>query len=101
MGVIQARQGTRGPRPLDQSRRAHGADIEQEGTGADATILEHLGDVYSFLQDLDKAGEAWRQAAKAAAAAVPPDKRLPEIKKKLEALEKMGPMPKPGSHHTP
>ena len=38
---------------------------------------------------------------KAAAQAVPPDKRLPEIRKKIESLEKLGPIPKPAADRTP
>ena len=49
----------------------------------DATILEHLGDVYFQLQELDKASDAW--------AAEPPRPSRPtsaaEIRKKLESLE--------------
>ena len=61
------------------------------GASPDATILEHLGDVYFQLQEIDKAGDSWRQAPKVAAEAIPPDKRVPEIRKKLESLEKLGP----------
>jgi tetratricopeptide (TPR) repeat protein len=77
------------------------ADIEQDGGSPDATILEHLGDVYFQLHDRGRASDSWRQAAKAAEAAVPPDRRLAEIRKKLELLEKTGPMPKPASPSTP
>ena len=100
---------------LVQAGQAQGSSgAAQEGRGADeigdratgdraptATILEHLGDVYFQLQQLDQASDAWRQAAKAAAQAVPPDKRLGEIRKKLESLEKLGPMPKPAAERTP
>jgi tetratricopeptide (TPR) repeat protein len=77
------------------------AAAEKEGSNPDPTILEHLGDVHFQLQELDKAGDAWRQAAKAAQEAIPPDKRLPEIRKKLAALEQLGPLPKPSSSRTP
>jgi tetratricopeptide (TPR) repeat protein len=76
-------------------------EIEQEGASADATIFEHLGDVYFQLQELEKAAESWRDAMKAAAEARPPDKRLPEIRKKLESLQKLGPIPKRSSSGTP
>jgi tetratricopeptide (TPR) repeat protein len=69
--------------------------------GGDATIYEHLGDVYFQLQDIPKARAAWEQAERAAAKAVPPDRRLPEIRKKLESLDKLGPTPKPGATDTP
>ena len=48
-----------------------------------------------------KAKAAWEQAEKAAVKAVPPDKRLPEIRKKLQSLEKLGSTPKPATGDTP
>ncbi|MFI5456531.1 MAG: tetratricopeptide repeat protein [Isosphaerales bacterium] len=77
------------------------ADTEQNGSNPDATILEHLGDVHFQLQQLDKASDAWRQAAQSAEQAIPPDKRLPEIRKKLDSLDQLGPIPKPSSNRTP
>jgi tetratricopeptide (TPR) repeat protein len=59
--------------------------------GVDATILDHLGDVYYQLKQTEKARAAWRNAEKVAARAHPPDKRLAEIRKKLTALDKLGP----------
>src|SRR5206468_823794 len=53
-------------------------------SGADATIHEHLGDVYFRLQQTAKAKAAWEKAEALGAKATPPDKRLPEIRKKLE-----------------
>ena len=67
----------------------------------DPTILEHLGDVHLKLQDLTKAKEFWRRAEEAASAALPPDRRLPEIRKKLESLDKLTPAPKPASSKNP
>jgi tetratricopeptide (TPR) repeat protein len=87
--------------PLLRAAELMRADIEQDGGNPDATIFEHLGDVYFELHDRGRAGDSWRQAAKAAEAVVPPDRRLAEIKKKLELLEKTGPMPKPASPSTP
>ena len=75
--------------------------LSEGGLGPDCTILEHLGDVYFQLQQLDQASDAWRQAVKAAAQAIPPDKRLTEIRKKIESLEKLGPVPKPAAERTP
>ena len=80
--------------PLKKAAEQMKEEVDRRGTSPDATILEHLGDVYFQLQDLDKAGDAWREAAKGAEQAVPPDKRVPEIRKKLESLEKLGPIPK-------
>jgi tetratricopeptide (TPR) repeat protein len=67
----------------------------------DATILEHLGDVYFQLQEASKAEESWRQALKAAEVSIPPDKRAGEIRKKLEALRKLGPRAKASSRPSP
>jgi tetratricopeptide (TPR) repeat protein len=69
--------------------------------GGDATIYEHLGDVYFELQETQKARAAWEQAEKAAVKAIPTDRRLPEIRKKLQSLEKLGTTPKPGAGDTP
>jgi tetratricopeptide (TPR) repeat protein len=89
---------------LDQLKKA--ADITkeaaaEEGTGPDSTILEHLGDVYFHLHDLRKAAEAWGEAAKAAEQAVPPERRLPEILKKIGSLEQLGPLPASRPTRTP
>jgi tetratricopeptide (TPR) repeat protein len=67
----------------------------------DNTILEHLGDVYFQLQDVAKAEDCWRKALKAAEEAVPPDKRAGEIRKKLQALEKLGPRPRAAANPSP
>jgi tetratricopeptide (TPR) repeat protein len=77
------------------------AETDQDGSNPDATILEHLGDVFFQLHQLDKASEAWHRAVRSAEQAVPPEKRLAEIRKKLESLEQLGPIPKPSSNRTP
>ena len=87
--------------PLKKASEQMKSDIERRGTGPDSTILEHLGDVYFQLQQLERANDSWREAAKAAALTVPPDKRLIEIRKKIESLEKLGPVPKPAADRTP
>src|SRR5207237_10215757 len=66
-----------------------------------ATIFEHLGDVYFQLQENAKAKTAWQSAEKTALKGNPPDKRLPEIRKKLESLEKLGKVPRPSAGNTP
>ncbi len=89
---------------LEPMKKAVGrmrAEAEQEGDNLDATILEHLGDVYFGLGEIDKAADAWRQARTAGERAVPPEKRLPEIKKKLDSLEKMDTGAKPSSRQNP
>ena len=68
---------------------------------SDATIQEHLGDVYLQLQELGKAKDAWKAAEKVANKSTPPDKRLPEIRKKLESLEKLSQTPRPSTGKTP
>ncbi len=67
----------------------------------DATIPDHLGDVYFQLQELAKAKASWEKALKNANASRPPDKRLGEIKKKLQSLEQFVPFPKPKTGDTP
>lgn len=67
----------------------------------DGTILEHLGDVYFQLQEAAKAKTAWESAEKAATKSNPPDKRLPEIRKKLESLKQIGQVPKASTGDTP
>jgi tetratricopeptide (TPR) repeat protein len=87
--------------PLKKAAEQMKLEMERRGSPPDATIFEHLGDVYFKLQQLDLAVEAWRQAATGAAQAIPPDKRLPEIRKKIESLEKLGTIPKPAADRTP
>ena len=69
--------------------------------GFSPTIFEHLGDVYFQLQETAKAKAAWHSAERAASKSTPPDKRLPEIRKKLESLGKLGQVPKPSTGKTP
>jgi tetratricopeptide (TPR) repeat protein len=87
--------------PLEKAAGKMREGIASERISPDATILEHLGDVYFHLHDLRKAGDAWREAAKFAEQAVPPEKRLPEIRKKIGSLEQLGPIPKSPSTRTP
>lgn len=83
--------------PLEKAVKQVGEVI----SGPDATIFEHLGDVYFQLGETAKAKSTWRSAEKAAAKDTPPDKRLPEIRKKLESLEKLNGLPKPSAGVTP
>jgi tetratricopeptide (TPR) repeat protein len=75
--------------------------VQIDTMATDATVYEHLGDVYFQLQQIEKAREAWKSAEKVAAKATPVDKRLPEIRKKLESLEKLRSLPTPSSGNTP
>ncbi len=67
----------------------------------DATLPDHLGDVYFQLQELGKAKAAWEKALKIATESKPPDKKLGEIKKKLESLQNFVPAPKPKTGNAP
>ena len=67
----------------------------------DATIYDHLGDVYFRLEEHAKAKAAWERAEATAAKTNPPDKRLPEIRKKLESLGKVSLAPKAASGESP
>jgi tetratricopeptide (TPR) repeat protein len=68
---------------------------------ADSTILEHLGDIYFQLQDVARAEDSWREALKVGEGSVPPDKRVGELRKKLEALQNLGPKPKSSTSPSP
>lgn len=75
---------------------------EKKGTAPpDATIREHLGDVYLHLQEVDRARQVWQEAEQIASKAIPVDKRLPEIRKKLSSLKDLAPIPKTSSSTTP
>jgi tetratricopeptide (TPR) repeat protein len=65
---------------------------------SDATIHDHLGDVYYALKDGAKAKHAWERAQEIAAKANPPDKKLEEIRKKLQFLKERGVAGKPGDN---
>jgi tetratricopeptide (TPR) repeat protein len=73
----------------------------QADTRADSTIPDHLGDVYFQLQEHAKAKAAWERALKIASEARPADKRLPEIRKKLDSLQQFVPSPKPKTGDSP
>lgn len=67
----------------------------------DATIHDHLGDVYFQLKDWAKARAAWTEAEQVATKSLPPDKRLPEIRKKLQSLDKLGNPPRASTGDNP
>jgi tetratricopeptide (TPR) repeat protein len=77
------------------------ANMERSGAGLDPTIFEHLGDVYFQLHEIDKAADSWRKAIKAGEETIPPNKRVGEIKKKVESLRKLTPAAKPSSSQSP
>ncbi len=87
-------------KPMQRAVERMKSEVEQGGN-ADATVLEHLGDVYFQLHEVNKAVDVWKEAVIAAEQAVPPDKRLVEIRKKLDSLEKLGSISKPTTSRTP
>jgi tetratricopeptide (TPR) repeat protein len=87
--------------PLEKAVELQKADEKKGEADPDATIREHLGDIYLQLQEVDKARSIWQEAEQIAAKLVPPDKRLPEIRKKLASLKALGPMPKTSTSRTP
>lgn len=87
--------------PLQKAVDLQKLEEKKGAAPPDATIREHLGDVFLHLKDVDKAREIWLEAEKIAAKAVPPDKRLPEIRKKLDSLKQLGSLPKASTNQTP
>jgi len=77
------------------------ARVERLGSSLDPTIFEHLGDVYFQLHEMEKAENSWRKAIKAGEEAIPPSKRVSEIKKKLDSLRKLTPATKPSTTQSP
>jgi tetratricopeptide (TPR) repeat protein len=67
----------------------------------DLTICDHLGDVFFHIKDFARAKESWKKAEEFAAKTSPPSKRLPEVRKKLAELDKLGPPPKPTNSDGP
>ena len=87
--------------PLIKAAEITKATAAARDSNPDATIFEHLGDVYFQLHDLRKAADSWGEAAKFAEQAVPPERRLPEIRKKIGSLGQLGPLPGSPSARTP
>jgi tetratricopeptide (TPR) repeat protein len=87
--------------PLQRAVELHRAEENKGIAPPDATIREHLGDVLLRLKEVDKARQIWIEAERIAAKAIPPDKRLPEIRKKLGSLKELGPLPKSSTGRTP
>jgi tetratricopeptide (TPR) repeat protein len=87
--------------PLKKAVELQKAEEKKGEAPADATIREHLGDVYLHLKDVDRAKQIWEEAEQIAAKAVPPDKRLAEIRKKLTSLKALGRIPDNSSIRNP
>ena len=87
--------------PLEKAIEMH-KQMEKRGIAPpDATLPEHLGDVFLQLQEVEKAKSLWLEAEGVAAKSVPPDKRLAEIRKKLESLGALDAAPKASTTRTP
>jgi tetratricopeptide (TPR) repeat protein len=87
--------------PLEKAIEMH-KQMEKRGIAPpDSTLPEHLGDVFLQLQEVEKARALWREAEQVAAKSVPPDKRLAEIRKKLESLGGLDAAPKASTTRTP
>ena len=87
--------------PLLKAVELQKVEEKKGASPPDATIREHLGDVYLQLQEVDRAKQIWEEAEQIAAKAVPVDKRLPEIRKKLGSLKALGSLPKSSTTRTP
>jgi tetratricopeptide (TPR) repeat protein len=87
--------------PLEKAVKLHRLTEKAGGASADATLPDHLGDVYLQLQEVEKARASWREAEEAAARSNPPDKRLEEIRKKLAALDATDKAPRAATGETP
>lgn len=80
--------------PLQKAVDLH-KEAEKRGSAIpDATLPDHLGDVFLKLQEIEKARTLWKEAEQAAARSEPPDKRLAEIRKKLTDLDAAEQAPK-------
>ena len=73
--------------PLQKAVDLHKEAEKRGASFPDATLPDHLGDVFLKLQELEKARALWKEAEQAAARSEPPDKRLVEIRKKLSDLD--------------
>jgi tetratricopeptide (TPR) repeat protein len=87
--------------PLQKAVDLQKLEEKKGAAPPDATIREHLGDVLLHLKDVERAKQIWVEAEQIAAKAVPPDKRLPEIRKKLASLKEVGSLPKSSTSRTP
>lgn len=68
--------------------------VSTRAGGGDATVYDHLGDVYFELHEFDKAKLSWENAERLGKRVKPPEKRLPSIRKKLDSLKKLKEAPK-------
>ena len=91
LGPVQAGQGQGSSGAAQEGRRA---DEIGDRSGGDRRPTPRSSSIWatstSSSSSSTRPSDAWRQAAKAAAQAIPPDKRLPEIRKKIESLGKTG-----------
>ncbi len=87
--------------PLEKAVELHRQAEKIGQSQPDATLPDHLGDVYLQLQEIEKARALWTEAEAAAARANPPDKRLEEIRKKLAGLDATDKAPRASTGATP
>jgi tetratricopeptide (TPR) repeat protein len=87
--------------PLQKAVDLQKLEEKKGAAPPDATIREHLGDVLLHLKDVERARQIWLEAEQIAAKAIPIDKRLPEIRKKLASLKDVGSLPKSSTSRTP
>ena len=102
LGLVQAGQGQGSSGAAQEGRRADEIGCRARG---DRRTTPRSSSIWATCTS-SSSNSVWRvipggRRPKAAAQAVPPDKRLPEIRKKIESLEKLGPMPKPAADRTP
>ena len=87
--------------PLKKAAEQMKSETERRGASPDATILEHLGDVYFQLQQLDQANDAWRQAAAGRRRLSRPTSDWAKLARNSNRWKNWGPMPKPTAERTP
>lgn len=87
--------------PLEKAVQLHRQAEKLGQSSPDATLPDHLGDVYLQLQEVEKARASWREAEEAASRSEPPDKRLEEIRKKLASLDATEKAPRAANGDTP
>ncbi|WP_240907079.1 tetratricopeptide repeat protein [Paludisphaera rhizosphaerae] len=80
--------------PLQKAVDLHKEAEKRGAASPDATLPDHLGDVFLKLQEIEKARTLWKEAEEAASRSEPPDKKLGEIRKKLADLDAVEQAPK-------
>ena len=102
LGPVQARQGQGGAR----SRLQKAVELQKLEEKNGGRRLRTRPSSSTWATSTSPAGgrkgpQIWAEAESIAARSVPPDKRLPEIRKKLDSLKKLGSLPKSSTSRTP